>query len=64
VFKSVTARELFNQFPELKEDLWGGEFWVDGYYVATVGERGNWKVVERYIREQGKKPEAVQLRLL
>ena len=64
VFKSVTARELFNQFPGLKEDLWGGEFWTDGYYVATVGERGNWKVVERYIREQGTKPEAVQLRLL
>lgn len=64
VFKSVTARELFNQFPGLKEGLWGGEFWTDGYYVATVGERGNWKVVERYIREQGKKPEAVQPLLL
>ncbi len=63
-FKSITAPELYKKFPWLKRDLWGGEFWSDGYYAAIVGERGNWKVVERYVREQGKKPEIVQLRLL
>ena len=62
-FKSITARELFKRFPQLKEDLWGGEFWSDGYYAATVGERGDWSVVEKYIREQGNEPKAVQLRL-
>ena len=41
VFKSITARELFHRFPELRKELWGGEFWSDGYYVGTVGERGN-----------------------
>ena len=40
-FKSITARELFKKFPWLKRDLWGGEFWTDGYYAVTVGERGN-----------------------
>lgn len=64
LFKSITARELFKRFPRLKEELWGGEFWTDGYYVASVGERGNWGVVERYIRAQGKKLSEVQLRLL
>ena len=64
VFKSVSARELFKQFPMLKKDLWGGEFWSDGYYVATVGEFGNWSVVEKYVKNQGKKLEEVQLRLL
>ena len=63
-FKSITARELFKKFPELKKDLWGGEYWSDGYYVATVGEKGNWNVVEKYVRDQGKKIEAEQLRLL
>ncbi len=63
-FKSITARELFKTMPELKRELWGGEFWSDGYYVGTVSERGNWQVVERYVRNQGKKPEDVQLRLL
>jgi len=41
VFKRITARELFSRFPSLEEELWGGEFWTDGYYVASVGERGN-----------------------
>ena len=63
-FKSITARELFRKFKWLKEELWGGEFWSDGYYVATVGERGNWSAVEKYVRNQGVKPEVVQLRLL
>src|SRR3989344_4953808 len=36
IFKSVTARELFKQFPALKKELWGGEFWSDGFYFATV----------------------------
>lgn len=63
-FKSITARELFKTFPELKRDLWGGEFWSDGYYVGTVSERGNWRIVENYVRNQGMKPEDIQLRLL
>ena len=63
-FKSITARELFKQFPLLRKELWGGEFWSDGYYVSTVSERGNWKVVERYVKNQGKEPTTEQLRLL
>jgi putative transposase len=54
IFKSITARELFKKFPVLKKELWGGEFWSDGFYMATVGERGNWQVVEKYVANQGK----------
>ena len=65
MFKSITARELFKRFPALKKDLWGGEFWSDGFYLATVSERGDWKAVERYVANQGKTREApYQLRLL
>jgi len=65
IFKSITARELFKRFPELKKELWGGEFWSDGFYLATVSERGNWKVVEQYVANQGKTMEqSFQLRLL
>ena len=65
IFKSITARQLFKQFPLLKQDLWGGEFWSDGFYMATVSERGNWSVVEQYVASQGKtKEEQRQLRLL
>ena len=54
IFKSIAARELFKQFPMLKKELWGGEFWSDGFYFATVSERGDWKSVERYVANQGK----------
>ena len=54
IFKSITARELFTQFPLLKKDLWGGEFWSDGFYLATVSTRGDWNTVERYVANQGK----------
>ena len=65
IFKSLTAKQLFTQFPRLKQDLWGGEFWSDGFYLATVSERGDWKTVERYVANQGKtNDEPQQLRLL
>ncbi len=64
IFKSITAIELFKRFPQLKKDLWKGQFWSDGFYMATVGERGNWNVVKQYIQNQGKTSESVQLRLL
>ena len=54
IFKSITARELFKQFPELRRDLWGGELWSDGYYLATVGEKGGIEQVRRYVATQGK----------
>ena len=63
IFKSITAKELFKQFPQLRKELWGGELWSDGYYLATVSERGNWAAVERYVASQGKTKEDHQLRL-
>ncbi len=62
-FKSITARELFKSYPELRKELWGGEFWTDGYYAATVGERGDWEVVKRYVKNQGHAEDYKQLRL-
>jgi len=64
IFKSITAREIFRRQPAVKRELWGGEFWSDGYYVATVGERANWQMVERYVQRQGyPKEDAQQLKL-
>ena len=65
IFKSITARELFRQFPKLKRELWGGELWSDGFYLATVSDKGNWQMVERYVANQGKtSDQPLQLRLL
>jgi len=37
--KSISAKEVFKKFPKVREGLWGGELWSDGYFVRAVGER-------------------------
>jgi REP element-mobilizing transposase RayT len=51
--KSITARELFKEYPELKKKLWGGEFWSKGYFISTVGKHGDEKMLKNYVRNQG-----------
>lgn len=64
IFKSITAREIFKGKPAVKKELWGGEFWTGGYYVATAGEKANWESVKKYLQRQGKpKQELKQLQL-
>jgi REP element-mobilizing transposase RayT len=59
--KSLTAREVFRRAPEVKRQLWGGEFWSDGYYVSTVGQKGSEDTIRKYVKEQGKEEEYQQL---
>lgn len=53
VIKSITAKEVFKRCPQVKKKLWGGNLWTSGFYVATVGEHGNEKVIANYVRNQG-----------
>ena len=53
LIKSITARELFKQHKEVKDFLWGGNFWTMGYYINTVGQYGNLKMLENYVKNQG-----------
>ncbi len=55
--KSLTAREILKRVPEVKKQLWGGEFWTDGYYVSTVGQKGSEETIRKYVEEQGKEEE-------
>jgi REP element-mobilizing transposase RayT len=59
--KSITAREIFLKVPTVKQQLWGGEFWTDGYFVSTVGEHANEDVIREYIKNQGKQSNYKQL---
>lgn len=61
IVKSITARELFKRFPEIKEELWGGEFWSDGGYIGTVGEGANADIIRSYIKKQGWNDEQLRL---
>ena len=61
IIKSLTAREIFRACPEVKKQLWGGEFWTDGYFISTVGQHGNESVIKKYIQDQGAEEEYEQL---
>ena len=51
--KSLTAREVFRTCPWVKDQLWGGEFWSDGYFAATVGKHGDEQTIANYVKSQG-----------
>ena len=61
VCKSILAIQLFKQFPELKEELWGGEFWSDGGHIDTVGDGRGLEDVKKYVRNQGGNPDQLSL---
>jgi putative transposase len=53
MIKSLTAREVFIKCPHVKKQLWGGEFWSDGYFASTVGKHGDETMIRRYVKSQG-----------
>ena len=53
MIKSLTAREMFRRMPQVKAQLWGGEFWSDGYFISTVGQHSSESVIRDYVRNQG-----------
>ncbi|SNX61271.1 REP element-mobilizing transposase RayT [Nitrosomonas ureae] len=53
LIKSITAREVFRLCPHVKKQLWGGEFWTDGYFVSTVGRHGDEDTIRDYVKKHG-----------
>ena len=54
LIKSLSAREVFKKCPHVKKQLWGGEFWTDGYFASTVGKHGSEAMISTYVKNQGK----------
>ena len=50
IFKAVSAKVVREEFPGVKEELWGGEFWEDDYFVRTVGDNVTADIIKKYIR--------------
>jgi len=59
--KRLTARQVFTRAPEVKKQLWGGEFWGKGYCMTTLGQHGNAHVIATYMRNQGQEQDYKQL---
>jgi len=63
LLKSTTSSQIFKFVPSIKKELWGGEFWTDGYYIATISGRGSKAIIEAYIKNQGREKDIPQLKL-
>lgn len=61
IVKSITAREIFKIHSEVKDKLWGGEFWSKGYFVSTVGRSNSENAVREYVKSQGRDKEYKEL---
>ena len=51
--KGITGRKLYEQFPEIKDQLWRGELWNHSYYCETIGSVSE-ENIKRYIEHQSK----------
>ena len=63
VMKSISAREVFRKFPDLRNQLWAGELWNDGYFVRSVGDKVTADIIRRYIEYQVHEDDSIQLNI-
>lgn len=64
LLKSISASVLFREFTGIGDQLWGGEFWEDGYFARTVGDEVTGEMIRKYIQyheERENAPEQLDL---
>ncbi len=50
IFKGVSAKKLFQRFPQLRKEYWKNHLWAPSYYVGTAGQVSA-ETIRRYIEE-------------
>ncbi|MDO8490588.1 MAG: IS200/IS605 family transposase [Dehalococcoidia bacterium] len=63
MLKSISARELFKKFPQMRKQMWSGKIWSDGYFARTVGGAVTADIIRRYIEYQKHEASSPQLRM-
>lgn len=51
IVKGISAKKLFEQYPDLRKQLWKGHLWNPSYYVGTCGDTTK-DVIQKYIETQ------------
>lgn len=52
VVKSISAREFFKMFPDIKSRyFWGGKLWTQSYFVETIGNATE-ETIRKYVQSQ------------
>lgn len=55
LIKTWTQKKLFEKYPKkVKQYLWGGRFWAQGFYVSTASDRTTSEEIKQYIKKQKK----------
>ena len=52
IVKSTSTKYLFEKYPWLRSQYWGGEIWIGGYFVRSVGSGLTKEAIARYIKAQ------------
>jgi putative transposase len=52
IMKSISAKELYKRYPEMRKKMWSGAIWGEGYFVRSVGDVVTSDVIRRYIKYQ------------
>ena len=52
VIKSISAREFFRMYPEIKKKMfWGGKLWTQSFFVESIGNADE-KTIRKYVQNQ------------
>ena len=52
VIKSISAREFFRRYPEIKQQyFWGGKLWTQSYFVESIGNADE-ETIREYVQNQ------------
>ena len=52
ILKSVSTKLLFQNYPWLRKEYWGGQIWIAGYFIRSIGEGITLAMINKYIAEQ------------
>jgi putative transposase len=51
IIKGITAKKIFGQYPDLRNQLWKDHLWNPSYYVGTCGDTTK-EIIQKYIETQ------------
>ena len=63
ILKSISAREVFKRFPQMRKQMWSGKIWSDGYFARSVGDSITADIIRKYIEYQKQEASAHQIRM-
>lgn len=61
LIKSWSQRQIFKEFKIVRQYLWGGSLWCEGYFVSTVNDSTTKEQIKRYIQDQKKEQKQLGL---